>query len=103
MSVKIGEGCGDFGSGFVCAVVANPGLEKVAEDVKRFRPHRFIAHEIDKQLRNLWAAGVEMQIGDEERGHDNAVLEPAIVSVEFMLPSLRYANQARARTRWCCA
>lgn len=50
-------------------VVADPGLEQVAEDVKRLRAAGFMRQEIEKLRGDVGPLPVEMQIGNEQRGH----------------------------------
>ena len=62
---RVGDGIGG-GRG---RVIADPGLEQVAQDVQRLGLRGFIAQERQEQLGNGWTAGVQMQIGNEQRGH----------------------------------
>ena len=51
-------------------VVADPGLEQVAEDVERLRARGDAAKEAEECLGRVGARIVQMQVGDEERrGH----------------------------------
>ena len=46
-----------------------PGLEQVAEDVERVRAARLAVEEAAEQFRRRRARGVEVQVGNEQRGH----------------------------------
>jgi hypothetical protein len=48
-------------------VVADPVLEQVAEDVERLRLRRLLGQESQEEGDDLRTAGVQVQIGDEER------------------------------------
>jgi hypothetical protein len=50
-------------------VVADPGLEQVAEDVQRIGAGRLLAQEAQEQVGDLRTAGVQVQVGNEQRGH----------------------------------
>ena len=68
------------GSGIV---VADPGFEQVAEDVQRLRAPRFALEEIEELRGDVGPRAVEMQIGDEERGHGTFI---AGVTSRFLDP-----------------
>ncbi len=59
----------DIGTGLGGVVIAHPGLEQVAEDVQRVRAPRFPVDETTEQLGDRRAFAVQVEIGDEERGH----------------------------------
>ncbi len=68
----IGQGAqpvGDEGAGGGRIVVADPGLEQVAEDVERVRAARLAVEEAAEQFRRRRARGVEVQVGNQQRGH----------------------------------
>ena len=56
-------------------VVADPALEQVAEDVQRLRRARLAAQEGLEQRGDVRPRRVEVQVGDEERGHRASVTE----------------------------
>ena len=68
----IGEGPqlgADFRADRVWVVIADPSLEKIAEDVQRLRRPRPGAQKPDESLDRCRSARIEMQVGDEEVGH----------------------------------
>ncbi|KAG1533503.1 hypothetical protein G6F50_015857 [Rhizopus delemar] len=50
-------------------VVAAPGFEQVAEDVQGISAGRLLAQEAQEQVGDFRTAGVQMQVGNEQRGH----------------------------------
>ena len=50
-------------------VVADPGFEQVAEDVQRIGAGCLLAQEAQEQVGDLRTAGVQVQVGNEQRGH----------------------------------
>ena len=60
---------GDERAGLRWIVVAHPRLEKVAEDVQRIRAARFAVEELAEEAGDLRARGIEMEIGNKQRGH----------------------------------
>src|SRR3990167_343744 len=55
---------------FAVLIVANPGLEQVAQDVQRFGPAGLRAQEMQELHRDRGARRIQMQVGDEEDRHD---------------------------------
>ena len=56
----------------IVVVVADPGLEQVAEDVQLARRARGPIHELDEPARRLRIARSQVQVGDEQRRHGAA-------------------------------
>ena len=54
-------------------VIADPGFEQIAQDVQGLGLHRFIAQEGQEQVGDGWTTRVQVQIGDEQRGHAHIV------------------------------
>jgi hypothetical protein len=54
-------------------VVANPGFEQVAEDVERFGRDRPSGNKIDELRAGRRLAGIQMQIGDEQRAQGGSL------------------------------
>jgi len=54
-------------------VIADPGFEQIAQDVQGIGLHRFIAQERQEQVGDGWTTRVQVQIGDEQRGHARIV------------------------------
>ncbi len=52
----------------VVVVVADPCLEQIAEDVYAVGRHGLGSDEVDELARRRGPAGIEMQVGDEQRG-----------------------------------
>ena len=57
---------GDERAGLGRIVVADPGLEQVAEDVQRIGAAGFAADELAEQFGDLRTLGVEVEVGDEQ-------------------------------------
>ena len=66
---EAGEGRLDRREPQVVLVVADPGLEEVAEDVERACGARFRLDEGCEAPNRLRLARIEMQVRDEQRGH----------------------------------
>ena len=60
---------GHEGAGLGRIVVADPGLEQVAEDVQRIGAARLAIQEAAEQLGDRGARRVEVEVGDEQGGH----------------------------------
>lgn len=59
----------DGGAGLGRIVVADPGFEQIAQHVQRARGARPFAQETHEQVGDRRAFGLQVEIGDEERGH----------------------------------
>ena len=66
---------GDRIGGGRWGVVADPGLEQVAEDVQGIGATGFALEEIPEQTGDVRAVRIQVQIGDEEGGHARIVGE----------------------------
>ena len=60
---------GDEGTDLGRVVVADPGLEQVAEDVQGIGAARLAVDEVAEQAGDLRTLGIEVEVGDEEGGH----------------------------------